>query len=294
MVNVKVIDQICTDLKEHEVPFNSKMISNGYLFDADMVRRAKNLWQLKRVQITLDGTEQTYNHVKAFIYKNVNAFERIIRNIGLLTAEGINVVIRLNVDHHNIGEMAQLVTQLHQRFGVNKYFYIYSRELYGERSPEDSAMLYEQRMQLEQQIVECGYGRKWILQKDIKLNGCMADNDQSVVITPTGHLGKCEHYIDSEFFGHIDNEERDEAILHKFKERPEDIEACATCPVYPQCIRLTMCDNGCYCTPERQKERIHDTIEAMKNEYGRWLNKNENDGATSSPQENEDDNEIEI
>lgn len=294
LFNVKVIDQICTDLKEHEVPFRSTMISNGYLFDADMVRRAKDLWHLKRVQITLDGTEQTYNRVKAFIYKNVNAFERILRNIVLLTAEGIHVSIRLNVDKHNISEMAQLVSLLHQRFGENKHLSIYSHELFGERSPEDNATLYEQRMQLKQQIAACGYGHKKSLQKDIKLNSCMADSDQSVVITPAGHLGKCEHYIDSEFFGHIDSEERDEAVLRKFKEHPEEIEACATCPVYPQCNRLTMCPNDEGCTPEMRKERIHETIEAMKNEYERWLNKNENDGATSSPQENEDDNEIEI
>lgn len=288
LVNVKVIDQICTNLKEHEVPFKSKMTSNGYLFDADMVRRAKDLWQLKRVQITLDGTEQTYNQVKAFVYKNVNAFERVLRNIELLTAEEIKVSIRLNVDHHNIDEMAQLVALLHQRFGANKHLSVYSRELYGERSPADSAMLYEQRMQLEQQIEACGYGHKRRLQKDIKLNHCMADNDNSVVVSPAGYLGKCEHYIDREFFGHIDSEERDKAILSKFKERPADIEACKTCPYYPQCFRLTMCENGCDCTPERQKENIHNIKEAMKAEYQRWLNKKDNNN------QNEDDDETEI
>lgn len=286
LVNAKVIDRICTDLKEHDVPFRSSMISNGYLFDADMVHRAKELWQLKRVQITLDGTGHTYNQVKAYVYKNVNAFERVLRNIELLTAEGIRVPIRLNVDHHNMGEMAQLVALLHQRFGANKSLSVYSRVLYGERTQEESALLYEKRMQLEQQIAANGYGQKQKLQKDIKLNCCMADNDQSVMISPSGYLGKCEHYIDREFYGHIDSLEHNETILRKFKERPAEIEACATCPCYPQCVRLTMCDNGWYCTPERQKERIYNTIEAMKNEYELWLNKNEND--------NENDDEAEI
>ena len=189
-----------------------------------------------------------------------------------------------------------MVLLLHQRFGSNKHLSIYSHELFGERSPEDSAMLYERRMQLEQQIVKWGYAQKRRLQRDIKLNSCMADNAQSVVVSPAGYLGKCEHYIDSEFFGHVDSEERDEATFRKFKERPADIEACAACPYYPQCHRLIMCPNGCACTPEMQKEHIHNTIEAMKNEYERWLNKK--DGSTSSPQvndnQNEDDDEIEI
>lgn len=277
LYNVRVIDHICKELLEHDVPFKSTMISNGYLFDADLVKHAKELWQLKQVQITLDGTEQTYNRVKHYIYKNVNAYERVLRNIELLTAEGIKVVIRLNVDKHNIDEMAQLVSLLHQRFGTNKYLSIYSHELFGERTVADTVTLFHQRMQLEQQIADHGYGRKRTLPKDIKLNYCMADNNQSVVIAPDGHLGKCEHYIDREFFGHLDSEEKDESIIRKFKERPAELEACATCPYYPQCFRLVMCENGCDCTPERQKENIYNIKEAMKNEFQRYIEKNDKD-----------------
>lgn len=290
LYNAQVIDLICRELKEHDVPFRSKMISNGYLFDEEMVRRAKELWQLRQVQITLDGREQTYNRVKRYIYENVNAFERVLKNIELLTAADIRVIVRLNVDKHNIDEMAQLIVFLHERYGENKNLAVYSHELFAERTPEDNAALYEQRMQLEQQMADCGYNHQRWLQKDLKLNCCMADNDQSVIISPDGHLGKCEHFIDSEFFGHIDSEERDEAILRKFKERPEDIEACNDCPCYPQCFRLKMCPNGCNCTPERQKEQIHNIKEAMKNEYQRWLNKNGNDNNN----ENEEEDETEI
>ena len=128
LVNAKVIDQICTELREQGVPFRSIMTSNGYLFDADKVQRAKDLWQLRRVQITLDGTEQTYNRVKAYVHRGVNAFERVLQNIAMLTAAGIHVIIRLNVDKHNIGEMAELVQMLHQRFGTNEHLSIYSIE----------------------------------------------------------------------------------------------------------------------------------------------------------------------
>ena len=270
LVNAKVIDQICTELREQGVPFRSIMTSNGYLFDADKVQRAKDLWQLRRVQITLDGTEQTYNRVKAYVYQGVNAFERVLQNIGMLTAAGIRVNIRLNVDKYNIKEMATLVELLHQRFGTNEHLTVYSHVVYGERSPEDNAELFAQRMQLEQQIAQCGYKRKQGLPKAIKTHYCGADDDRSVLIAPDGHLGKCNHYIDCEFFGHIDSEERDEAILRKFKERRPDIEACATCFYYPQCILLTMCEIDVGCTPEYHQERLHDIKESMKYEYERY------------------------
>ncbi len=270
LVNAKVIDQICTELREQGVTFHSSMISNGYLFDADMVQRAKDLWQLQYVQITLDGMEQTYNRVKDYVYRGENAFECVLQNIGMLTAAGIHVSIRLNVDNYNIKEMAALVELLHQRFSTNEHLTVYSMQLYGEHSPEDNAELFAQRMQLKQQIAQCGYKLKRGLQKDIKLNHCMADSDERVMIAPDGHLGKCEHYIDSNFFGHIDSEERDEAILRKFKERQADNEVCATCPYYPQCILLTMCEIDVGCTPEYHQERLHDIKESMKYEYERY------------------------
>ena len=276
LVNAKAIDLICTELNGQGVPFRSEMTTNGYLFDADMVQRAKNLWQLQKVQITLDGTEQTYNRVKAYVYQGVNAFERVLENIGQLIAVGIRVFIRLNVDKHNIGEMAELAELLHQHFGSNEHLSVYSHELFGERTPEDNATLFAQRMQLEQQIAKHGILRIKELPKDIHLNQCMADNDGSVVIAPDGHLGKCEHFIDREFFGHIDSEERDMTIIRKFKERRAEIEACATCPFYPQCYRLVMCEDDFGCTPETRQGGMHKMMVSMKYEYECYLNKKEN------------------
>ena len=277
LVNAKVIDLICTELRDQGVSFRSTMTTNGYLMDADMVERAKNLWQLQHVMIALDGTAQTYNRVKDYVYQGVNAFERVLQNIGMLTAAGIDVHIRLNVDKHNIGEMAALTELLYQRFGSNEHLTVYSIALYGERTPEENAELFARRMQLKQQIAVRGYkGQKMLgLRKGIQLNRCMADNDGNVVIVPDGHLSKCEHYIDSEFFGHIDREERNEAIIRKFKERRADIEACATCFYYPQCNRLFICKPDIDCTPENQQEHLRDTMASMKYEYELYLN-NEN------------------
>ena len=276
LVNAKVIDQICTELRAQGVPFTSSMVSNGYLFDADKVQRAKDLWQLQKVQITLDGTEQTYNRVKAYVYQGVNAFERVLENIGQLIAVGIRVLIRLNVDKHNIGEMTELVELLHQHFGSNEHLSVYSHGLFGEHIPEDNATLFAQRMQLEQQIAKHGILRIKELPKAIRLNQCMADNDGSVVIAPDGHLGKCEHFIDREFFGHIDSGERDMTIIRKFKERRAEIETCATCPFYPLCYRLVLCEDDFGCTPETRQGGMYNMMASMKYEYECYLNKKEN------------------
>ena len=173
--------------------------------------------------------------------------------------------------------MTELVQLLHRRFGTNEHLSIYSHELFVERTPEDEVEIFAQQTQLAQQIAAYGYkNHKWGLQKDIKLNHCMADGDGGVVIAPDGHLGKCEQDIDSNFFGHIDSEEHDEAILHKFKERLADMDACTTCFCYPQCIRLTMCEpEPTICTPGNQQYRLSAMRENMKYEYERYLHKND-------------------
>ena len=54
--------------------------------------------------------------------------------------------------------------------------------------------------------------------------------------------------------------------------RQADIEACATCPYYPQCFLLTMCKIDIGCTPEYQQEHLHNMMEGMRNEYEHYLN----------------------
>ena len=81
LFNKPVINHIANRLKEAGVKYSSTMTSNGFLLDAETVKEAHDLWNLKNVQITIDGTEQTYNRVKAFIYKGVNAYETVMQNI---------------------------------------------------------------------------------------------------------------------------------------------------------------------------------------------------------------------
>ena len=124
-------------------------------------------------------------------------------------------------------------------------------------------------------ITDYGYRKERKLPRDIKFACCSADDDQSVLISPAGFLGKCSLYVDREFFGHIEQEERDEAIIQRFKEHAETDE-CATCFHYPQCNRLAMCAYGASCSLEKRKDILYKTMEAMKNEYKAYLSSNPN------------------
>lgn len=67
LYNRRAIDVLTNELKSRGVAFRSKMVTNGFLFDEETVRTANAVWKLERVQITLDGTEEAYNRIKAYV-----------------------------------------------------------------------------------------------------------------------------------------------------------------------------------------------------------------------------------
>lgn len=57
LFNMKVIDKITNKLHSYNREFTSSMTTNGYLFNKDIIIKAKNTWNLRTVQITIDGPE---------------------------------------------------------------------------------------------------------------------------------------------------------------------------------------------------------------------------------------------
>ena len=110
------------------------MISNGYLMDAKLAKKAFNEWHLSNIQITLDGTEEVYNKTKRYIYKDdPNPFKTVINNIHELLKNNILVSIRLNCGTHNIEDLKNLILYLREEFkDVNKGLSVYVHELFDE------------------------------------------------------------------------------------------------------------------------------------------------------------------
>ena len=69
----------------------------------------------------------------------------------------------------------------------------------------------------------------------------MADNDSSVIITPKGEIGKCEHFTNKHLVGNIYDSEFDYSEILKWKEQYQPSQKCLNCPLYPQCVRIKMC-----------------------------------------------------
>jgi sulfatase maturation enzyme AslB (radical SAM superfamily) len=55
LTNTKVVDIITSGVRSAGFDLHAKMVSNGYLFNEENVRKAATLWGITNVQITLDG-----------------------------------------------------------------------------------------------------------------------------------------------------------------------------------------------------------------------------------------------
>jgi radical SAM protein with 4Fe4S-binding SPASM domain len=286
LFNMKIIRYIVNRLTELGYNFSSGMISNGYLFTEEIAKEAAEVWKLTNVQITLDGTEDVYNKAKNYIYKNqdeVSPYKKVIENIGYLVNNKIYISIRMNTDMYNAENLKELIKEIHERFPDNKYIGMYAWPIFEDednvRTDEDRKNVYEKIREIEEVLDEYGYYKGRFMEEKIRSHHCMVDGAYNVVISPNGELGLCEHYVDSDFWGHIDDdsaEKRDWSIIHSWRDyvKPNDI--CKECPRYPSCIRVKKCLDLKDCSIyHRDFQLRHDERDIVET-YKRWLDDERN------------------
>ena len=237
LLNFKVIDSICTNLHNNGVNFYSHIISNGLLFSENIVKRARTLWHLNRVQITIDGTEKTYLRIKDYKGHLGNEFQRVICNIENLLKNNVSVSIRLNQSLDNTTDLLDLVEYIRDKFPNYAKLSVYNRLLFDE---EITNKVQEAYFDLKHKIMRLGL-LKPKYEDPIRFNRCMADSAYAYVVTPNGHLGKCEHFSENYLIGTLSDKEFDQQVISQFKEKYENTPLCKTCPLYPSCVRLKMC-----------------------------------------------------
>ena len=277
LYNFKVMDRICTRLQENNIKYYSNITTNGYLFSGRLIEKACQLWNLKEVQVTLDGTEENYNRIKAYVHTNgANPYQRVMENIKrLLDAEIPAIVIRIHLDYNNLRDVWALTKECGDRFRGYDNLYIYFMPLFQYLFNEEMQLslqrrtLYREKAKLEEYVQSIGIkGRPKIYRKEtFVFNQCMVDSGEDVMIVPDGHLGSCGHYVDSHFFGHIDSDDWDQDIIRQSREYLKEISECDTCAYYPRCYRLKICEMKKVCFKENREDFIASIRQKMLNEY---------------------------
>lgn len=280
LCNTMAIDIICEKLRKNNIEFVSSFTSNGYLFNDKNIEKAKQLWKMRDVQITLDGTETVYNQVKSYIYKNERSpFKVVCTNIEKLLKNNFIVKIRLNMDDHNEKDLYDLVEYLYSRYSQYKKFFVYAHLLFEDSTERQLSRTITERQLMQQKFLNFNNylksrfpiksrGVKYLFQ----FTQCQADNNGSTTVLPDGKLGKCEHFTDTDFWGSIYSNEINEDVLNDFRRIRFFEGKCNNCFLYPVCIGLLRCPQVTnHCDEFDMKEKEAFISLCMRNSYEDYI-----------------------
>lgn len=268
LFNYPVIDYIADGMRARGIQFRSYMVSNGLLFDSALIEKANNRWNLEGVQITLDGSEQVYKRVKAYVTDVTNPFERVLHNIKSLLKSDIKVSIRLNIGLYNYRDMQDLVDFLCEEFKEERNIKIYTSPLIEmiNYTNNEKMLMYGILNEMNSKLRPIfGKKDKKDFSERIANNFCMASGRETVTILPDGKVGICEALTDF-LVGDVYTKELDAKLREDFGRRFYREDKCRPCPLYPDCYIVNGCPNkdakeGCdSVNVEFQIKRIKDKM----------------------------------
>ena len=241
LVNTKAIDSITAYLAERGISFRSHIVTNAWLFTPELIQRAKKQWHLENAQITLDGTRENYNRIKAYVNGDADDYSRVLGNIKALAemwmdfSAAASICLAAYAGAAAIGAADE--DEMQQKLiGMWKWLRI-------------NGMLPEPK-----------------LPQNLRLSSCTADNPGTVVIQADGGLHCCDHIGESRPYGSVFEEDMDKAVIRWWAERRAAIPDCDGCALYPQCLRLAHCPAKKFaCTKLTREDRISSIKAAMKN-----------------------------
>lgn len=270
---VKRIDQISAGLRENGIDFSSTMISNGYLFDEEMVRKASDEWNLNSIKISMDGVKQTYNRIKAYVHPEEDPYERILRNIALFLKMKIRVRVFMNFDRTNYQEFQLLLQELEERFHHNPYLQVRSHQLVLDYLNSENQDFRADEVWYQEKINELNAvsRTKGFLPREQRLpsleyHWCEATSGSAVTIMPKGNLVSCpEKFSDDQIIGDLDHGITNKALVQSWRQVSHS-QRCRDCILFPDCMKIQNCAgcDKCFTKAEKLEQYRYNILQLAK------------------------------
>lgn len=240
LYNIPIIRKICSELRSSlGEKYVSTMTSNGSLITREIASEMKNEWNLKAIQITIDGLKARYEKVKNYI--DNKSFEDVIAAIGYCLNEGIAIKVRINIDKTNVNEMDKICAFLFERFGDNPLFAMYEACLTAEEATCHSGSFFSENeyKNIYNEFLRLRY--KYAREKSLAafiypaiFTTCAAKTNYSYVIDPRGKLFKCQHIHDEDCVGNVwEGPVFNDAMAYFLN--PNVDPKCERCKFFPAC-----------------------------------------------------------
>lgn len=222
------------------------IISNGYLLDAAMAQRLKEL-QIVHAQITIDGPQAVHDSRRK-LRNGKGTFDRILDNLSS-TADILNINVRINVDKDNVDSAYEVMDILRQRDILPKVVVTFAQvRLTGNTCSDIRDRCYDHKeyakilVEMHGRLLDRGINR---IEYPHPLGGavCGALAEGYYVTSPTGHLFRCweELSMDAKksigdlFSAEPEDYQRENLkVYHSWD--PFALAGCKSCSILPICM----------------------------------------------------------
>lgn len=232
-----VIDRITDAMNERGIKFSSYIISNGSLLNSEIINEKFKAWNVRDIQITIDGTENEYINRKNYIDKDEGDYYKLLLNILKLAKTEIYIHIRINIDKNNAEDVITLIKDLEALYGNYKNVVFYPAFVTG--CPEKLKLSDEEKVNIICELLKnlndpqkLTAGTK--MYSYPRIRPCMKDDTNSFSIDSQGFIYNCEHWV-----GHPDKSFAklcDEAINKKISDSLTFNDECKSCLFFPKCM----------------------------------------------------------
>ncbi len=229
----KIGDALLRFCQTNQIEFLTNIITNGLLLDDDKMTALKK-FNLKEIQISMDGCEDFYNE-----YKGTSSaeFRKLISKIDKYCRE-TKIVIRLNCSRENYESIVKLTRQLYDSVKIRKNISLSFAQLNSDQIPAFTNKEFsEMKIEFLRFLVNIGWKEQLKNYIPIpKTVPCGLMQISNFVIDPEGYLYKCEHYIGKKQFsvGTVEKGMIYTKYYNDFLECPM-FESCKNCSIYPIC-----------------------------------------------------------
>ena len=233
--------------REHGVSYNASIITNGYLVDEDIAELLKKCC-VSFAQVTVDGSPEVHNARRVLrVPASEGTYRRVVDSVNFLTAAGLNVSVRMNVDRENAGAVGEGIAML-AGFIRDKEKVSFSCGHVVHYVEESSSCLSKE--EYSSVILEClthckahglDFSAKTLYPK-FRPSYCSATMPGSFVIDPEGLVYKCWNDIGIKDYGIgtvnglIDGGLTEEFACSAWGQYSQmNYEACRECKLLPVC-----------------------------------------------------------
>ncbi len=243
--------------------FSSNIITTAHHIDERVIDILKEI-EVKSMQITIDGMEQTHNSVK-FTEGCSNAFRRVLSNIDLLVEKypELGIVVRVNTTKSNSAEYIELHNLIGKRY---KGKVSMSPGLVMNRTNDPSVTNLFNREDFSRFSLDLWQKHRivssWLMYQNSPHSECAIRNRNALSVDPEGNVYQCWENIGNKkrTIGRLDSE----GNLTDINQTELNRNLYGADPIAtPKCIKcsyLPMCGGGC------PIQRIQNEFEGTKND----------------------------